>query len=131
MITGLWAVRYLIVLILRDCSPGDIDTSRIRTIFADEASLDRHIARRIRELTSLREASPAKRASPINAISIGIADASIAVNALAILLECISFDYDPTTNLSTRVSLCNFTISNDQLHLEGFDYVLQALDEIA
>ena len=131
MMHGLWAVRYLIVLVLRDCSPGDFDTSRIRAIFADEASLDRHIARRIRELASLRESSPTKRASPINAISIGIADASIAVNALAILLECITFDYDPTNNLNAKISLCNFTIANDQLHLEGLDGVLQALDEIA
>ena len=48
ILKSLWALRYLIVFVQRECSAGTYNTKRLLQVFADEASLDHHLARRIR-----------------------------------------------------------------------------------
>ncbi len=54
----LWSLRNLIAKVLQECSPCDLDTSRLRQVFEDEASLDRHLARHITEEAECQDPQP-------------------------------------------------------------------------
>jgi len=126
----LWALRYLITLVLRECIPGDHDTSRIRQIFSDEASLDRHLARRIRATADAATILNSD-SSAINPVSIALADPCLGPHALAILEECVPYDYDPTIPLAAQIAALDFSSTPAGLTFGGLAELLTLSDNIA
>jgi polar amino acid transport system substrate-binding protein len=77
----MWAIRHLITQVLRECIPGSFDSSRIRTIFENEASFDRYCARCIREESANRDATADV---PVNPNAIAFSDPYLTIG-LALL----------------------------------------------
>jgi len=123
-----WALRHLITRVNIECAPGTVNTSRLRAIFADEASVDRHCARDIQRSAQLNDDSDL---SAINPAALAIADCTIVVRAIATLLDNLPYNHDPTSAIGTSIAACNFTISNDSLALDGLNAVLIATDTVA
>ena len=90
----LWSLRNLIAKVLQECSPCELDTSRLRQVFEDEASLDRHLARHITEEAESQDPQPHAN----NPVSIALADPRAGPRALALILEMVPYDYDPTAS---------------------------------
>jgi hypothetical protein len=119
----LWSLRHLIALVQRECSAGAHNTTRLMQVFADEASLDHHCARRIREIA----ANAPPHATTGNAVSIAIADPCLGPLALTLLSELVTYDYDPTSPLLAQIAALNFTASHTGLLFDGLEPLLQRL----
>jgi len=124
----MWAIRHFITHVLRECIPGSFDSSRIRTIFENEASFDRYCARCIREESASRDATADVKVNP-NAIA--FSDPRIGPRALTILLECLSYDFDPLQDLTTKISSCTFSVKNGNLSFDGLPQLLASTDAMA
>ena len=123
----LWSLRHLIALVQRECSAGAHNTTRLRQVFADEASLDHHCARRIRE--NAANASP--HATDANPVSIAIADPRLGPLALTLLSELVTYDYDPTSPLLTQIAALNFTATSAGLLFDGIELLLKLTVDVS
>ena len=122
----LWSLRHLIAKVLQECSPCDMDTSRLRQVFEDEASLDRHLARQITEEAECQDPQPQAN----NPVSIALADPRAGPRALALVLEMVPYDYDPTACLAAQIAILHLSATVDGLRFDGLEKLLKLTDNV-
>jgi len=127
ILKALWSLRHLIALVHRECSAGAYNTRRLMQVFADEASLDHHCARRIRE----NAANAPPRATNDNPVSLAIADPRLGPLALQLLTELVPYDYDPTSPLLAQIAALNFTATPAGLQFDGLEPLLKLTVEVS
>jgi hypothetical protein len=89
-ILNLWALFYIMACLLNECSPGQFNTTRLRSICADITTFDRYLARQIEDqapVTSSLSASASSPTNPANPAAIALAYPFLASNALALVAE--------------------------------------------
>jgi len=109
-----WALCYIIAIVGHESSPSLTDTSRIRMIFADFASLYHYLAKMIKS-----RSAKAQTTTSINPISVAIADPLLGYLALCILLDSTNYSYDPVSELSAAVAKLRFVVSNKRIIFGG------------
>jgi len=115
-----WSVCYLRALVLRAAAPSHTDNTRLRSSFATLLSLDSLVSRNIRKF-------PALDAHPL---CVAIADCSLGSRVLNILLDCLTYDFDPTQSLGATINSLSYTISGDRIHFGGHGLLLSALNHL-
>jgi hypothetical protein len=121
-----WVLCYIIAIVCHESSRSLTDTSRIRMIFADFASLDHYLAKMIKT-----RSAKAKSTATINPISVAIADPLLGSLALCILLDSTNYSYDPVSELSAAVSKLRFVVSNNRIIFGGLPLLNTALGRIS
>ena len=130
-VLNLWAMFYIMACVTHECSPSQFNTSRLRSICADVPSIDRHIARRIQDHAVVPHTLSASAQSPTNPAAIALAYPFLASNTLAIVAECVTFDYDPITPLAHAIQNLHFHTNTNGLVFDGLSTLLAATDSIA
>jgi len=130
-VLNLWAMFYIMACVTRECSPSQFNTSRLLSICADVPSIDRHIARRIQDRAAVPHTLSASAQSPTNPAAIALAYPFLASNTLAIVAECVTFDYDPITPLAHAIQNLHFHTNTNGLVFDGLSTLLAATDSIA
>ncbi len=118
---------YTIAVVLHACAPQEnIDTSRLRKLFVNIPTLDRNLARRIRDSAD----DPSSRRG-IGPACVAISNPSIAHHALNIPLDNVPYTFDPTQHLGPIIAAMHISQTADSLSIDGLTALCEAVPAIS